>query len=145
MHDKGRLCCGGCLRELHDSKQYNLPNAGLNSCLPPLCFASSLDEGQRFSTGWTSQVQLMMLLCASCRSEQRIAVVTHCGFLFYLLSSFGHECSLPVANSLHKTFDNCEMRSFVITDAAGPPRPDPTCFGGGRSWLASSQGPRSHP
>lgn len=86
-----------------------------------------------------------MMLGTGCRPEQRIAVVTHCGFLFYLLSSFGHECSLPVANSLHKTFDNCEMRSFVITDAAGPPRPDPTCFGGGRSWLASSQGPRSHP
>ena len=81
----------------------------------------------------------------ACRPEQHIAVVTHCGFLFYLLSSFGHECAQPVAYILHKAFDNCELRSVVISDAAGPSRPDPTYFPGGRGWLGTVAGPKSHP
>ena len=31
-----------------------------------------------------------------CRPESRIAVVTHCGFLFLTLSAFGHDCAQPV-------------------------------------------------
>ncbi|KAK9840535.1 hypothetical protein WJX84_011900, partial [Apatococcus fuscideae] len=53
------------------------------------------------------------------RPESSIAVVTHHGFLGWSLSSFGHECAPAVGDQMHRGFANCEMRSMVVTDAAG--------------------------
>ena len=47
------------------------------------------------------------------RPESRIAVVSHCGFIFLTLSAFGHECAHSVQEEMHRGFDNCEMRSMV--------------------------------
>ncbi|CAK0760575.1 hypothetical protein CVIRNUC_002782 [Coccomyxa viridis] len=69
------------------------------------------------------------------RPESRIAVVTHCGFIFLTLSAFGHECALSVQEEMHRGFDNCEMRTMVITDAAGGGRFNNTWFPGGRECL----------
>ena len=77
-------------------------------------------------------------MCASCSSESNIAVVSHCGLLFYMLASFGHECGDSVQSYLHKGFDNCELRSMVLSDGSGAARPNPTWFSGGRMCLNGS-------
>lgn len=71
----------------------------------------------------------------SCSSETNIAVSSHCGLLFYMLASFGHECGESVQNYLHKGFDNCELRSIILSDTSGMSRPNPTWFPGGRMCL----------
>lgn len=38
-------------------------------------------------------------------------------------------------DELHRAFDNCEMRSVVITDAAGGGKIDTTWWPGGRAGL----------
>ncbi len=72
---------------------------------------------------------------AARRPESRIAVVSHCGFIFLTLSAFGHECAHGVQEEMHRGFDNCELRTMVITDAAGGGRFNPTWFPGGRECL----------
>ncbi len=72
---------------------------------------------------------------ASRRPESRIAVVSHCGFIFLTLSAFGHECAHSVQEEMHRGFDNCEMRSMIITDAAGGGRFNNSWFPGGRECL----------
>ncbi|BDA42931.1 Phosphoglycerate mutase-like protein 1 [Coccomyxa sp. Obi] len=69
------------------------------------------------------------------RPESRIAVVSHCGFIFLTLSAFGHECAHSVQEEMHRGFDNCEMRSMIITDAAGGGRFNSSWFPGGRACL----------
>ena len=59
------------------------------------------------------------------RPESRIAVVSHCGFIFLMLSAFGHECAHSVQEEMHRGFDNCEMRSMVRRTPAGPPCDSP--------------------
>lgn len=73
--------------------------------------------------------------CGACRPESRIAVVSHCGFIFLTLSAFGHECAHSVQEEMHRGFDNCEMRSMIITDAAGGGRFNSSWFPGGRECL----------
>ena len=65
--------------------------------------------GQRTAAGWG----LIRLWGALRRPESRIAVVSHCGFIFLTLSAFGHECAHNVQEEMHRGFDNCEMRSMV--------------------------------
>ncbi|XP_043709860.1 phosphoglycerate mutase-like protein 1 [Telopea speciosissima] len=48
--------------------------------------------------------------------EKEIAVVTHSGFLFHTLISFGNDCHAVVKNEICKHFANCELRSIVIAD-----------------------------
>ena len=77
------------------------------------------------------------LVAWGCSPESNVAVVSHCGLLFYMLASFGHECGESIQNYLHKGFDNCELRSIVLCDASGVARPNPTWFPGGRMCLHS--------
>ncbi|EIE24438.1 phosphoglycerate mutase-like protein [Coccomyxa subellipsoidea C-169] len=73
------------------------------------------------------------------RPESRIAVVSHCGFIFLTLSAFGHECAHSVQEEMHRGFDNCEMRSMIITDAAGGGRFNNSWFPGGRDRCGGQQ------
>ncbi|KAG7649952.1 Histidine phosphatase superfamily clade-1 [Arabidopsis thaliana x Arabidopsis arenosa] len=52
----------------------------------------------------------------STRKEKEIAVVTHSGFLYQTLNSFGNDCDPSVKNEISKKFVNCELRSFVLVD-----------------------------
>ncbi|KAK9817117.1 hypothetical protein WJX72_009798 [[Myrmecia] bisecta] len=72
------------------------------------------------------------------RPESEIAVVTHCAFLFLTLAPFGHECAAQLTEQLHRSFENCEMRSVIMADAAGAAvvPPNVTHFPGGHAWEA---------
>ncbi|GJY66875.1 hypothetical protein Tco_0469113 [Tanacetum coccineum] len=48
--------------------------------------------------------------------EKEIAIVTHSGFLFHTLDTFGNVCHLLVRKEVNKHFINCELRSKVIVD-----------------------------
>ncbi|KAF8019689.1 hypothetical protein BT93_G0396 [Corymbia citriodora subsp. variegata] len=50
------------------------------------------------------------------RKEKEIAVVTHSGFLFHTLASFGEDCHPLVKTEICGHFANCELRSMVIVD-----------------------------
>ncbi|KAL2340041.1 hypothetical protein Fmac_007981 [Flemingia macrophylla] len=50
------------------------------------------------------------------RKENEIAVVTHSGFLYHTLSTFGNDCHPTVKSEICKHFANCELRSMVIVD-----------------------------
>ncbi|XP_058069521.1 phosphoglycerate mutase-like protein 1 isoform X2 [Magnolia sinica] len=50
------------------------------------------------------------------RKEKEIAVVTHSGFLFHTLQSFGNNCHPSVKKEIGKHFSNCELRSMVLVD-----------------------------
>ncbi|KAL3135524.1 hypothetical protein ABBQ38_006004 [Trebouxia sp. C0009 RCD-2024] len=82
------------------------------------------------------------------RDESRIAVVSHCGWLFHTLSAFSHDNapvkSPPISSAapgmhsqsseLDVDFQNCEMRTMVLTDPrTGPGRGDPAWFPGGQN------------
>ena len=84
----------------------------------------------------------------ACRPESRVAVVSHCGWLFHTLSAFSHDNaptkSPPLAaaapgmharsSELDVDFQNCEMRTMVLTDPrSGPDRGDPAWFPGGQN------------
>ncbi|GAQ90820.1 phosphoglycerate mutase [Klebsormidium nitens] len=50
------------------------------------------------------------------RPEERIAVVTHSGFLHALLSHAGHDCPPPVQDYLRTGFRNCELRVLTLAN-----------------------------
>ncbi|KAI4318739.1 hypothetical protein MLD38_032409 [Melastoma candidum] len=50
------------------------------------------------------------------RREKEIAVVTHSGFLFHMLSTFGNDCHPLIKTEICKHFANCELRSVIIVD-----------------------------
>nr|KAJ0196535.1 hypothetical protein LSAT_V11C700374870 [Lactuca sativa] len=50
------------------------------------------------------------------REEKEIAIVTHSGFLFHTLATFGNDCHPLVKKEITKHFANCELRSMVIVD-----------------------------
>ncbi|GJX31865.1 phosphoglycerate mutase-like protein 1 isoform X2 [Tanacetum coccineum] len=50
------------------------------------------------------------------REEKEIAIVTHSGFLFHTLATFGNDCHPLVRKEINKHFANCELRSMVIVD-----------------------------
>ncbi|XP_010511105.1 PREDICTED: phosphoglycerate mutase-like protein 2 [Camelina sativa] len=52
----------------------------------------------------------------STRKEKEIAVVTHSGFLYQTLNSFGNDCDPAVKNEISTQFANCELRSIVLVD-----------------------------
>ncbi|EFH64510.1 predicted protein [Arabidopsis lyrata subsp. lyrata] len=52
----------------------------------------------------------------STRKEKEIAVVTHSGFLYHTLKSFGNDCDPSVKNEISSKFANCELRSVVLVD-----------------------------
>ncbi|ESQ29598.1 hypothetical protein EUTSA_v10023600mg [Eutrema salsugineum] len=52
----------------------------------------------------------------STRKEKEIAVVTHSGFLYQTLNSFGNDCDPAVKSEISSHFANCELRSVVLVD-----------------------------
>ncbi|CAN6924367.1 unnamed protein product [Brassica oleracea] len=52
----------------------------------------------------------------STRKEKEIAVVTHSGFLYHTLNSFGNDCVPSVKSEISSHFANCELRSVVLVD-----------------------------
>ena len=63
-------------------------------------------------------------------------MVSHADFLRHTLSAFtGPENQDN--NNLMRMFNNCEMRSFVLSGGSlsSQGREDPTAFPGGREWL----------
>ncbi|XP_058080332.1 phosphoglycerate mutase-like protein 1 isoform X2 [Magnolia sinica] len=52
------------------------------------------------------------------RKEKEIAIVTHSGFLFHTLKTFGNDCHPLVKEEISKHFANCELRSMVMVDTS---------------------------
>lgn len=74
-------------------------------------------------------------MCCLCRPESRIAVVSHCGFIWHTLSAFVHPEAPEAAADFRRDFNNCEMRTVIVTDPnSTSDQPDPTHFAGGRDW-----------
>lgn len=48
-----------------------------------------------------------------CRPEQRIAVVSHAGFIRHTLSAFAGGLPAVAAEALQREFSNCELRTVV--------------------------------
>lgn len=65
------------------------------------------------------------------RPEQRIAVVSHSSFLFFTMANFGLHASAPIQGELHRWYENCEMRTIVLSEDAGSGNVDPLWFPGG--------------
>ncbi|KAL0034530.1 hypothetical protein WJX79_006951 [Trebouxia sp. C0005] len=65
------------------------------------------------------------------RPEQRIAVVSHSSFLFFTMANFGLHTSALIQGELHRWYENCEMRTIVLSDDAGSGTVDPLWFPGG--------------
>ena len=68
------------------------------------------------------------------RPESRIAVVAHAGIIRHTLSAFAKGLPRAAASDLTQEFNNCEMRSVVLSDASVAPPPDKTRFPGGHQW-----------
>ena len=69
-----------------------------------------------------------------CRPESRIAVVAHAGIIRHTLSAFAKGLPRAAASDLTQEFNNCEMRSIVLSDATVAPPSDKTRFPGGHQW-----------
>ncbi|XP_010548825.1 PREDICTED: phosphoglycerate mutase-like protein 2 isoform X2 [Tarenaya hassleriana] len=52
----------------------------------------------------------------STRKEKEIAVVTHSGFLYHTLCSFGNDSDPSLKSEISRHFANCELRSMVLVD-----------------------------
>ena len=68
------------------------------------------------------------------RPESRIAVVAHAGIIRHTLSAFAKGLPRAAASDLTQEFNNCEMRSVVLSDASVAPPPDKSRFPGGHQW-----------
>ncbi|PSC75000.1 phosphoglycerate mutase [Micractinium conductrix] len=74
------------------------------------------------------------------RPETNIAVVTHSAFLWFTLACFGNEFARPVRENLQRWYENCEMRTVVLTDGGGAGVPDQTWFRGGEAYAEPQKG-----
>ncbi|CAL8471428.1 g10970 [Coccomyxa elongata] len=68
------------------------------------------------------------------RPESRIAVVAHAGFIRHTLAAFADTLPAGSQEDLTKEFQNCEMRTVVLSDTGIPAPKDSTRFLGGRQW-----------
>ncbi|XP_078179966.1 phosphoglycerate mutase-like protein 1 [Carex rostrata] len=50
------------------------------------------------------------------REEKEIAIVSHSGFLYYMMNNFGQDCHPVIQQEISKIFANCELRSMVLVD-----------------------------
>ncbi|KAG2499069.1 hypothetical protein HYH03_003252 [Edaphochlamys debaryana] len=89
---------------------------------------------------------LAFLKWLAARPERSIAVVTHSSFLHFTLGTFAHQAAQPVQAELHKWYENCEMRSVVLSDdseegaeAVGAVK-DPWHFAGGAAAVGGDGG-----
>ena len=80
----------------------------------------------------------MMTALHACRPESRIAVVAHAGIIRHTLAAFAEGLPAAVQPDLTYEFNNCEMRSMVLSDTTVRPPPDKTRFPGGREWEKSN-------
>ena len=80
----------------------------------------------------------MMTALHACRPESRIAVVAHAGIIRHTLAAFAEGLPAAVQPDLTYEFNNCEMRSMVLSDTTVRPLPDKTRFPGGREWEKSN-------
>ncbi|EFN59905.1 hypothetical protein CHLNCDRAFT_29140 [Chlorella variabilis] len=74
------------------------------------------------------------------RPETNIAVVTHSAFLWFTLTCFGNEFAKPVRENLQRWYENCEMRTLVLSDGGGMGVPDKTWFRGGEAYAEPQKG-----
>ena len=74
-----------------------------------------------------------------CRPEQRIAVVSHCGFLMHALCQYAESFELQAKEELLREFNNCELRSMILSDFEGSTLHDSTWFQGGKDHCKGSQ------
>ncbi|PRW60329.1 phosphoglycerate mutase [Chlorella sorokiniana] len=74
------------------------------------------------------------------RPETNIAVVTHSAFLWFTLTCFGNEFAKPVRENLQRWYENCEMRTVVLSDGGGAGVPDRTWFRGGEAYAEPQKG-----
>lgn len=74
------------------------------------------------------------------RPETNIAVVTHSAFLWFTLTCFGNEFSKPVRENLQRWYENCEMRTVVLSDGGGAGVPDKLWFRGGEAYAEPQKG-----
>eukprot|EP00891_Asterochloris_glomerata_P003056 jgi/Astpho2/3056/e_gw1.00051.123.1_t len=66
------------------------------------------------------------------RPEQHIAVVTHSSFLYFMMQNFGKGAAPLVQKEMHRWYENCELRSLLLSNKAGPSGSvDPVWFPGG--------------
>ncbi|KAK9839328.1 hypothetical protein WJX81_008390 [Elliptochloris bilobata] len=72
------------------------------------------------------------------RPEQRIAVVSHAGFIRHALSAFAGGLPDAPAEALQREFSNCELRTVVLSDASVCAR-DATWFPGGMAAAAKGE------
>ncbi|GAB4821611.1 hypothetical protein N2152v2_008657 [Parachlorella kessleri] len=68
------------------------------------------------------------------RPETHIAVVTHSAFLWFTLACYGNEYSKRVRENLQRWYENCEMRTVVLSDGGGGGVADMTWFPGGHAY-----------
>ena len=71
------------------------------------------------------------------RPESRIAVVAHAGFIRHTLTAFADTLPAGRQEDLTEEFQNCEMRTVVLSDTGIPAPKDATRFPGGRQWQDS--------
>ena len=74
-----------------------------------------------------------MLACQR-RPESRIAVVAHAGIIRHTLLAFAAGLPAAARSDLLVEFNNCEMRTMVLTDTSVEPPADKTRFPGGHEW-----------
>jgi len=103
--------------------------------------------GRRESVAQIQARALAFLQWLEKRPERAIAVVAHSAFLTLgLLPLFvGHPGYAPeMSDAMGRYFQNCEMRSYVMTAANAPPAdgaaPDPLAFPGGKRALEGAGG-----
>ena len=75
----------------------------------------------------------------ACRPEQRIAVVSHCGCLSHSLKPFASQFGIHGQDELLRDFNNCEMRSMVMSDFEGSSMHDSHWFEGGKDYKKGTQ------
>lgn len=73
------------------------------------------------------------------RPESNIAVVTHSAFLWFTLATYGNEYAKPVRENLQRWYENCEMRSVVLSDGGGMGVQDKYWFKGGHAFNEPQQ------
>lgn len=74
------------------------------------------------------------------RPETNIAVVTHSAFLWFTLTCFGNEFAKPVRENMQRWYENCEMRTLVLSDGGGAGVPDKMWFRGGEAYAEPQKG-----
>ncbi|XP_078181496.1 uncharacterized protein LOC144575276 [Carex rostrata] len=92
----------------------------------PQCSRRELDFGSYLSNdyldahltdlGWSQPFFVVVQLRLWTREEKEIAIVSHSGFLYYMLNNFGQDCHPVIQQEISKIFANCELRSMVLVD-----------------------------